>query len=663
MLSSVTLTDFISYENTHISFEGVKSVIVIGDNGTGKSSLLEALPFADYGIGRFQYLSEYARLNGSGSFAVEVIRKDVPSTGDLLRVVRGMKDGSGYVKVWLNKELVAKGTKATAYLSELTGLDADAFMLTSFFGLGDDDKSDSLLKVLPSKCLETLQKIANVYIYTKFYKIASDDLKTTKRTIGLLEKGIEVMCEALEDIPSLRKSLETAKLREESLVKVLGNLRTERNKLMAEEEKYEAIVRERDTIQERRRQLRSTIERMDKELRNLESDIEDSRGALDESIEEREFLQNKIAQGDMNRLLKGVDSLSSGISSKKTIKELKSVAASSDMDTTLCPLCEQPITEHTIKGWHNAIAILDNELEKLLSKRQAKKKELNSLQESDKTLIVLKRDIKNLIESVENDKRKFSEIKNQKVTNVAVLNKADTRYAILCKKLSSSGYSKVSTDMEEVNEKSEEGQRRSGAVKQEITTLQDSIAENVKRYKKLKSSKQELSESKKAAKALSLLVDAWSRYGIPLNLLKGLTAAIEDRATAIYQEFDSGAILVQDVEGNRPGVRFVLKDRKGTRSFSGLSLGEKVMFFIAVRVAVSQIIASDRDVKIDYLVLDEGMGNLSPKNRDNLVVLINKILRKVFPQIILTSHTEIPEIFDRTIQVEVDGDVSKARVL
>lgn len=664
MLSSISLKNFLSYENVRVDFEGAESISLVGENGSGKSSLLEALPFADYGIGRYQYPAEYTRLNAGDSFEVEVIRKDTPGSGDVLRVRRGLKDGKGFARLWLNDELLAKGKDVAPNVLRLTGLDADSFMLTSFFGLGDNDKSDPLLKVIPSKCLETLQKIANVYIYTKFYKRVVDDLKSVKSVMALLENSVEIMEKVVEDVPSLKKSLERVKGQEDALVIKLGDLRTKRNDLMIKEEKYQAVIRERDTMQERRKQLRSVVDKAGKQLRSLQSDIKSSKDSLDEMIEKRESLQDKLKQSNINELSEECNVLYSEISGKVTVRELKDVAVSSDdLSTSACPLCESPITEETIKSWHKDIARLDKELTKLKENVANKNENVKSLRKSDKRLAVLKRDVTNLIDLIKDVQRKFKDLKMRRTTDEDALNKADSRYTGLCKKLNSSGYSKVSTDLQEINDRVETHQRKSGAVKQEISTLQDSIAENIKRNKELKSSKQELSQSKKTARALSILVDAWSRYGIPLNLLKDLTVAIEEKATEIYQEFDSGAILIQNVEGNKPGLRFVLSDRKGTRSFSGLSLGEKVMFFIAVRVAVSQIITAAKDIKIDYLVLDEGMGNLSPDNRDNLVRLINRILRKIFPQVIMVSHTEMRSIFSRTIQVEVEGDTSMATVL
>jgi len=91
-------------------------------------------------------------------------------------------------------------------------------------------------------------------------------------------------------------------------------------------------------------------------------------------------------------------------------------------------------------------------------------------------------------------------------------------------------------------------------------------------------------------------------------------------------------------------------------------MGEKVMFFISIRVAIAQIVAEDSPITVDFLVLDEVLGNLSPKRRDDLVRLINKTLRKVFPQLILVTHTTMPDIFDKTIEVSMRNDVSSVAV-
>jgi DNA repair exonuclease SbcCD ATPase subunit len=127
----------------------------------------------------------------------------------------------------------------------------------------------------------------------------------------------------------------------------------------------------------------------------------------------------------------------------------------------------------------------------------------------------------------------------------------------------------------------------------------------------------------------------------------------------VYQEFDNGTIEVREVEDRgKPGIEFYLIDRKGERTFGQLSAGEKVMFFISIRVAIAQIVAAKKNVQIDYLVLDEAMGNLSEKRRDDLIRVVNKVLRKLFPQVLMVSHTEMRDIFSQTIKVSAENGIS-----
>jgi len=91
-------------------------------------------------------------------------------------------------------------------------------------------------------------------------------------------------------------------------------------------------------------------------------------------------------------------------------------------------------------------------------------------------------------------------------------------------------------------------------------------------------------------------------------------------------------------------------------------MGEKVMFFISVRVAIAQIVSVDSPLTVDFLILDEVMANLSPKSRDNLIRLVNKVLRKIFPQLLMVSHTPMRDIFSQTITVTAENDVSSIEV-
>lgn len=83
-LSRLTLTDFRSYETTTIE-PGSGFVLLFGENGTGKTNLLEAVSMLTPGRGlRGAALSDMARKDGSGSWAVAAkVRESDIGTGTL----------------------------------------------------------------------------------------------------------------------------------------------------------------------------------------------------------------------------------------------------------------------------------------------------------------------------------------------------------------------------------------------------------------------------------------------------------------------------------------------------------------------------------------------------------------------------------------------------
>jgi len=113
------------------------------------------------------------------------------------------------------------------------------------------------------------------------------------------------------------------------------------------------------------------------------------------------------------------------------------------------------------------------------------------------------------------------------------------------------------------------------------------------------------------------------------------------------------------VDGAKPGLEFMLYDEMGARSYKALSIGEKVMVYLAIRVAISQIINANKNNKIDFLILDEIAGNLSQTRREALTKLTNSLLRKFFTQVFMVSHVDLRDIFNETLSVTKVNGISK----
>jgi exonuclease SbcC len=92
-----------------------------------------------------------------------------------------------------------------------------------------------------------------------------------------------------------------------------------------------------------------------------------------------------------------------------------------------------------------------------------------------------------------------------------------------------------------------------------------------------------------------------------------------------------------------------------------ISGGEEDLANLALRLAISQMIADRAGQPLSLLVLDEIFGSLDEERRGAVVDLLRSLADR-FPQVILITHIEgIREGFDRVIRVDFDPERASAR--
>ena len=86
-----------------------------------------------------------------------------------------------------------------------------------------------------------------------------------------------------------------------------------------------------------------------------------------------------------------------------------------------------------------------------------------------------------------------------------------------------------------------------------------------------------------------------------------------------------------------------------------ISGGEEDIANLALRLAISQMIADRAGQPLSLLVLDEVFGSLDEERRTAVVDLLRSLADR-FPQVILITHIDsVREGFDRVVRVELDG--------
>ena len=144
MIKKIIGHNFMAYESVSIDFEKDDHIVnIVGDNGAGKSSLLEIIPFTIFGESRVPF--EGLIKHGATYLRTEVvIHNEIPGPVHIIRH-RKRNDSSSLLTVHYRDNIVGedhtyKNREATDFLSGLFGMDYFIFSLISYFGLGSGDQ-------------------------------------------------------------------------------------------------------------------------------------------------------------------------------------------------------------------------------------------------------------------------------------------------------------------------------------------------------------------------------------------------------------------------------------------------------------------------------------------------------------------------------------------
>lgn len=106
-----------------------------------------------------------------------------------------------------------------------------------------------------------------------------------------------------------------------------------------------------------------------------------------------------------------------------------------------------------------------------------------------------------------------------------------------------------------------------------------------------------------------------------------------------------------DLELDEDYVPTVVEDGEAKPVISG---GEEDVVNLALRLAISQLIADRAGQPLSLLVLDEIFGSLDEERRASVLALLRALADR-FPQVILITHVDgMRDAFDRLIQMSYD---------
>lgn len=682
LLRSLHLQNIRSYTEESISFpEG--SLLLAGDIGSGKSSLLLAVEFALFGTRRGELsgssLLRHGAQKGSVTLTAEIADKEVTITRTLKRSGSSITQESGTLTIdgstfeGTTQELKARMLELLNYPESLLRRRNSLFRYTVYT---PQEEMKKILYESPEERMETFRKL----FYMDRYKRARENAGLLLRDLRRDAKEISVKVEELtrhitagaelpERVRTIREGLTTKKAQLVEAEKKVKTLKEEQGSL----EKQRFLFEE---LQKRRAILSTRIE----ESKRRETEIVNERGFLSKRIEETE---TKLSPLDVDpKVLSEEEERLKSYSQKLSEKEKKLFVATSNHKATIerskdlidrigsldnCPTCRQKVDED-----HKAHIRADEEArikkaEEELAKLDTMSKEIQTHRERFEQK---KRDLLEKQKLIEANKMKVKVLQELKARRVIQektledLKKKIDEFALQERKLAKE-LEEGSVDEEhfqKLRKKLEEAslvEHRLSISFAEMKKDEETITVELTRLNKMK----EEIKSKRAKNLATNQRINWLEKGF-IGLAYTIEKALFSSVYTIFNEAFRNwfSMLMEDesltVRLNAEFSPIMIQNEYET-SVENLSGGEKTSVALAYRLALARVV-NDFMTNLrtrDILILDEPTDGFSSEQLDRIREVLDQLKLR---QVIIVSHEPQMEGFvDHVIRIRKDGHESR----
>ena len=162
------------------------------------------------------------------------------------------------------------------------------------------------------------------------------------------------------------------------------------------------------------------------------------------------------------------------------------------------------------------------------------------------------------------------------------------------------------------------------------------------------------------------LYNAFGRSGVPAMLIDAAVPRIEAEANLLLARMTDNRLAVK-LETQRvrqsgnvaETLDILVSDELGSRSYDLFSGGEAFRINLALRIALSKVLAQRMGLPLPTLFIDEGFGTQDAAGRERIVDAIASIQEDFEKIIVITHLDELKDLFPVRIEVFKTGDGSQ----
>src|SRR3989338_4017271 len=684
LLKSIKLSNIRSYLNQKIDFP-IGSLLLSGDIGSGKSTILLAIEFALFGSNPAELpassLLRHGKNEGSVELIFELEGKEIIVKRSLKKGKNGIKQEIGYIITdGIKKELSPVEMKSHVF--DLLGYPKDLVskgkdLIYRYTVYTPQEEMKRIIAEDKEIRLNTLRKVFNIAKYKKirentaiFVRNVKEKRKEFEGFISDLEEKIKGLDKINEEVSELDEKLKgilpKAERAKEEVIK-------KREKISIYESKVNELNRLRKSLEILELNLSNSIAQHNNHNKNI--------SRLNEQITVLEKDLGKEVQVDSSKLKEKMQNLENNIkkidedleNTKQKLNEYKIKKNNSEeiikkvSEIDKCPLCLQNV-QHEHKSF-----ISD--------------KESKAIKESDENIVLFRSKEKEAKKQLEDDKKEIEVLrKKESGIELARLKLKNARE----KKEEKSSLEKELAEIKEkigkINIEKSEVNKKIGEIKNveedyKIVKAQMDIA--LAEEKKIDIEKTGIDKEKESLdriiKSLHEEIEKKGRTKQKLSYLSDMQTWLEDYFVKlmstlerhimmhIYRQFNElfktwfNVLIEDETISVRLDDEFTpVIEQNGYETFvENLSGGEKTAVALSYRLALNKVIndiVSEIKTK-DILMLDEPTDGFSSEQLDKVRDVLEQLNAK---QVVIVSHeSKIENFVDKVIRVDKEEHVSK----
>ncbi len=160
---------------------------------------------------------------------------------------------------------------------------------------------------------------------------------------------------------------------------------------------------------------------------------------------------------------------------------------------------------------------------------------------------------------------------------------------------------------------------------------------------------------------------AFGRQGVQAMLIETVVPRLEDETNLLLGRMTDNRMNVkletqrERASGNgdpRETLDIIVSDELGPRSYEMFSGGEAFRVNLAMRIALSKVLAQRMGAPLPTLFIDEGFGTQDAVGRERILDVISAIGNDFEKVLVITHLDDLKEAFPVSIEVQKDANGS-----